>query len=200
MWYSSDKGSPTGLGRPRDAGTTRKILERTIDLLTEVGYSGTSITAVAARAGVGTKSVYRRYANRDEMIVEAISTLMSVDQHRISGNPHSDLTEIIESLRANYLHSDGGLMSAELLSEMNRKPELIASFRREIVWPKRRMMKSVLEQAMRQGKVERGVDLELVADQLWGAILGRSLSGLDVPQDYVGDLVNSVFHGIATKG
>ena len=53
---------------------------------------------------------------------------------------------------------------------------------------------------MRQGKVERGVDLELVADQLWGAILGRSLSGLDVPQDYVVDLVNSVFRGIATKG
>ena len=200
MWYSSDKGSPTGLGRPRDAGTTRKILERTIDLLTGVGYSGKSITAVAARAGVGTKSVYRRYTNRDEMIVEAISTLMSVDQHHNSGNPHSDLIEIVESLRSNYLHSDGVVMSAELLSEMNRKPELIASFRKEIVWPKRRMIKSVLEQAMRQGKVERGVDLELVADQLWGAILGRSLCGLDVPQDYVVDLVSSVFRGIATKG
>jgi hypothetical protein len=42
-------------------------------------------------------------------------------------------------------------------------------------------------------------DLELVADQLWGAILGRSLGGLDVPQDYVVDLVKSVFEGIATK-
>ena len=196
MWYSSDKGSPTGLGRPRDAGTTRKILERTIDLLTEVGYSGTSITAVAARAGVGTKSIYRRYANRDEMIVEAISTLMSVDQHRNSGNPRSDLIDILESLRSNYLHADGVVMSAELLSEMNRKPELIAAFRKEIVWPKRRMIKAVLEQAVRQGKVERGADLELVADQLWGAILGRSLCGLDVPQDYV---VDSVFQGIATK-
>ncbi len=200
MWYSSDKGSPTGLGRPRDAGTTRKILERTIDLLTEVGYSGTSITAVAARAGVGTKSVYRRYANRDEMIVEAISTLMSVSQHRNSGNPRSDLIDIVESLRSNYLHSDGVVMSGELLSEMKRKPELITSFRRGIVWPKRRMIKAVLEQAMRQGEIERGVDLELVADQLWGAILARSLSGLDVPQDYVVDLVNSVFQGIATRG
>jgi len=199
MWYSSDKGSPTGLGRPRDADTTRKILERTIDLLTEVGYSGTSITAVAARAGVGTKSIYRRYANRDEMIVEAISTLMSVDQHHNSGNPFSDLIEILESLRSNYLHSDGVVMSAELLSEMHRKPELIAAFRKEIVWPKRRMIKSVLEQAVRQGKVVRGADLELVADQLWGAILGRSLGGLDVPQDYVVDLVKSVFEGIATK-
>ena len=82
---------------------------------------------------------------------------------------------------------------------MSRKPELIASFRREIVWPKRGMIKSVLEQAMRQGKVERGIELEMVADQLWGAILGRSLWGLDVPQDYVVDLVNSVFQRIATK-
>ena len=53
------------------------ILDAAVDLLSEQGYAGCSMAAVAARAGVATGSVYRHFPNKAELVVELFRIVVS---------------------------------------------------------------------------------------------------------------------------
>ena len=59
-------------GRPRDPRAHEAILSATRDLLTTDGYERLTIEAVAARAGVGKQTVYRRWPAKSAMVADAV--------------------------------------------------------------------------------------------------------------------------------
>jgi AcrR family transcriptional regulator len=62
-------------GRPRSAGLDRAILAATRAALAECGWSGLTLGDVAARAGVAKTTVYRRWAGKNELVVDAVAAL-----------------------------------------------------------------------------------------------------------------------------
>ncbi|HEV8555378.1 MAG TPA: TetR/AcrR family transcriptional regulator [Actinophytocola sp.] len=52
----------------------REILKAAITLLTEHGYAGCSVAAVAARAGVATGTVYRHFPDKATLLTEVFRT------------------------------------------------------------------------------------------------------------------------------
>ncbi|WP_031518388.1 TetR/AcrR family transcriptional regulator [Streptomyces sp. NRRL F-5123] len=62
-------------GRPRSAGLDRAILAATRAALAEVGWSRLTLGDVAARAGVAKTTVYRRWAGKNELAVDAVAAL-----------------------------------------------------------------------------------------------------------------------------
>jgi len=62
-------------GRPRSVESHQAILQATLDLLGEVGFDCMSIDAIAARAGVGKTTIYRRYSSKEELVASAIESL-----------------------------------------------------------------------------------------------------------------------------
>jgi AcrR family transcriptional regulator len=58
-------------GRPRDPQKDRDVLQATRDLLVEHGYQGTTIVAIARRAGVGAPTIYRRWPSREALVEDA---------------------------------------------------------------------------------------------------------------------------------
>lgn len=65
-------------GRPRSADADRAILEAAFRSLTEGGYSQMSIEAVAADAGVGKTTIYRRYPTKRDLAAAAIAAMTFV--------------------------------------------------------------------------------------------------------------------------
>ena len=67
---STDAGAGPGReatrrpGRPRSEQAEQAIIEATLDLFAERGFEGVCVEAVAARAGVGKATIYRRWPNR----------------------------------------------------------------------------------------------------------------------------------------
>lgn len=57
------------MARPRDPRIEERILDATEQLITEHGYAELTMDAIAERAGVGKPTVYRRFANRDEVVM-----------------------------------------------------------------------------------------------------------------------------------
>src|SRR5581483_9010182 len=57
-------GGAAPRGRPRSAEADRAILTATVDLLAERGLAAMSIEEVAARAGVGKTTIYRRWPSK----------------------------------------------------------------------------------------------------------------------------------------
>jgi len=63
-------------GRPRNARTDEAILHAVLDLLSEgQSVAAISIEAVAARAGVGKATIYRRWPNKEALIIDAIAAM-----------------------------------------------------------------------------------------------------------------------------
>lgn len=62
-------------GRPRDPAKGDSILRAAAELLREGSYAELSIEAVAQRAGVSRPTVYRRYQNKADLVIEVVTSL-----------------------------------------------------------------------------------------------------------------------------
>lgn len=62
--------APTA-GRPRDPEKDIAVVAAARALLVEAGYQGTTVVAIARRAGVGAPTIYRRWASKEALIEEA---------------------------------------------------------------------------------------------------------------------------------
>src|ERR1700731_2543345 len=58
-------------GRPRSQEADRAILTATVDLLASRGLAAMSIEEVAARAGVGKATIYRRWSSKGLLALDA---------------------------------------------------------------------------------------------------------------------------------
>jgi AcrR family transcriptional regulator len=59
-------------GRPRDAQTTRRILDAALELGLELGFNGLTVEGVAERAAVGKTTIYRRWPDIWSVVVDAV--------------------------------------------------------------------------------------------------------------------------------
>ncbi|MFG1811294.1 TetR/AcrR family transcriptional regulator [Streptomyces sp. NPDC049040] len=62
-------------GRPRSAEADRAILAATRSALAEQGWGRLTLGDVAARAGVAKTTLYRRWAGKNELVVDAVAAL-----------------------------------------------------------------------------------------------------------------------------
>lgn len=77
-------------GRPRDHATDAAILEATIELLALAGLRGTTIDAVAARAGVARATVYLRWPTRDALLAAAARQALGQPLYPLTGSLEAD--------------------------------------------------------------------------------------------------------------
>lgn len=62
-------------GRPRSAAADAAILAATRAALVELGWSKLTLGDVATRAGVAKTTLYRRWAGKNELVVDAVAAL-----------------------------------------------------------------------------------------------------------------------------
>ena len=89
---SSATNDDRRLGRPRDARVDAAVLDATRSLLAEKGYAGTTVEAIATRAGVGKATIYRRWPTREQL-------LLAVTTADLPDVPTPDTGDLREDLR-----------------------------------------------------------------------------------------------------
>ena len=72
----AEEAPARGRGRPRSAKADQAILNATLRMLGTQGVAGTTIEGVAADAGVGKTTIYRRWPTKTALILAAISDLV----------------------------------------------------------------------------------------------------------------------------
>ena len=65
------------LAAPLSEQAEQAIIEATLDLFAEQGFEGVCVEAVAARAGVGKATIYRRWPNKEELLLAALGSMKS---------------------------------------------------------------------------------------------------------------------------
>jgi AcrR family transcriptional regulator len=157
-------------GRPRDTRAHQAILTATTELVTEVGYADTSIGAVAARAGVGKDTVYRRWSGKAELVYEAVFTEAEAVPAPDTGTLAGDLTALLEALIQEFSAPAAAAALPGLLADFAADPALQARIRSQFLAPAKACLVAVFERAVRRGEADQDVPVDLVLDTLAGAV------------------------------
>jgi AcrR family transcriptional regulator len=175
-------GAPRA-GRPRDPALDAAILTATAEVFVEEGYAGVSIEGVAARAGVGKATIYRRYDDKAQLVVAAVSHGAHIHDHLPdTGDLRADLGGMIESLFERLRGSDGRLLTA-FAAERARHPELVREFERAVVGRKREHLRHLMTAAVARGDLPPDADIELIAESGPALLWHHALHGLGFPDD-----------------
>ena len=78
-------------GRPRSAEAHAAILRAALELAVSGGLSGLSMEAIAARAGVGKATIYRRWKTKEALFAEAIGSIAVMPDIPDTGTVRGDL-------------------------------------------------------------------------------------------------------------
>ncbi|WP_188189420.1 TetR/AcrR family transcriptional regulator [Nonomuraea sp. SYSU D8015] len=171
------------IGRPRDSRVDEAITRAVRELLAEVGYTGLTMDAVAARAGVGKAAIYRRYATKQEMVFAAAIHGETLEVPPDSGSLLGDLTALARVIVGHLSNpaASGTLLS--LLGEITTDPALAERFTRTFVEPERAGNAELLERAVRRGELERMPDVDLFHAVFGGAVLSWLFISRHDPHD-----------------
>src|SRR5512138_2432302 len=88
--------TPRAAGRPRSTRAHEAIIDAVLDLLAEgTPLADISIEQIAAKAGVGKATIYRRWAGKNELLVDAVKTLKTMPVLTPSKSVRDDLVRMI---------------------------------------------------------------------------------------------------------
>lgn len=121
-------------GRKRDASLDAKILDATLDVLSEMGAAGLTMDLVAARAEAGKGAIYRRWKSKTELILDAIKHAEQRTVDRVglpdTGTLRGDLLALFKPQSKAEAARTAKLMAglASLLTEEDRLSDAADSF------------------------------------------------------------------------
>ncbi len=192
MASSQVKPSP---GRPRSRKADLAIFEAALGLLGECGYQGVTMEAVAVKAGVGKSTIYRRFKGKADLISAAVARLTDPGTAPDSGDIRADLKQVLGGFHER-VGSRGAPVMAALIVEERHNPELLRLFRRRVILPRRRRLRSILERAVAAGVIDSGTPLDTTVDILTGAWFSHYLSGGRITSAWTDQVVSTVWKGI----
>ena len=185
------------VGRPRDPSCDTKIIQATLGLLADDGYDGVTMEAVAARAGVGKATLYRRYAGKEALVVDALATVTDTVARVARGGLRDDLVALVAST-VRTTSSPAGRLLPRLVSAAVDNPSLLERYRQQVITPRRQRFAEVLLAGIRSGELRANLDVEHTIDLLVGPVLYRSLLRPEVPPLPATTAVDAVLAGIRT--
>ncbi len=186
-------------GRPRSAEADRAILRATVDLLACEGYGGVTMEGVAARAGVGKATVYRRWHSKSALVVDAVDACRESGwQAPDTGSAREDLLAFVRGFMDVIRASDAGRVMPALVAELARSPELAATFRDGFIAPRRARVVEAVRRGVDRGEIRADVDPELVADAVVAVLQHRFLvTGMEIDDDLPERLLDTLWRGIS---
>ncbi|MCO6005617.1 TetR/AcrR family transcriptional regulator [Actinoallomurus purpureus] len=202
MTQTTDQLAARPPGRPRSERAAKAIVDATLDLLAEEGgVAGVSIEAVAARAGVGKTTIYRRWPNKEALIIDALAALKEPFPEPRGESVRDDLTAIARAFVANK--SDKKRLDCywSVLGSSERYPELIARFTREVIEPRREVIREVLRRGVASGQLRSDLDVELTQWVLTGAMANRAraFGAGPVPEDFAERVIDTLLAGLTPR-
>jgi AcrR family transcriptional regulator len=154
------------LGRKRDLTRDPEILDATIDVLAEAGYDGMTIDMVAARAKAGKATVYRRWASKSDLVIDAIGCMknsdIDFDNLPDTGTLRGDLVSMIKPHSVQDATKKIHVM-AGIVSMMSRHPELADAIQAVMVEPRRQLNRIFLRRAIERGEIRSDIDVDMIA-------------------------------------
>jgi AcrR family transcriptional regulator len=188
-------------GRPRSEEAHGAILDAAIELIREVGYDALTMDAIAARAGVGKATVYRRWSTKETLAAEAIERIMRAIPIPDTGTIEGDLRRMMRDALGMYQDPSTGALLSGFVAAMARSELIARTLRSGFIAARRDALRQVLERGVARGELQKGLDFDLALDLLGGPLFYRFLiTGGPVDERLTRGVVAAVLRAFAPKG
>jgi AcrR family transcriptional regulator len=190
--------SPRRPGRPRSEQAEQALLEATIEAIGECGIDGVRCEDVAARAGVGKATLYRRWPGKEDLLIAAFAALKRPLPQPRGESARDDLIAMLEVVAADADDPRYAQHYALLHAEGERYPRLVALYKERVMEPRREAMRSVLRRGAASGELRPDLDIEVAVLALTGAVIARGKhDAVPAEPDFATRVVDEVLRGIA---
>lgn len=178
----SPPSAPRAPGRPRSTAADAAILAATRQALVDLGWSKLTLGDVAARAGVAKTTVYRRWAGKNELVVDAVAELFDELELPDRGSLAADIEGVVLQFAAILERPEArsGLMAA--VAESTRDDALRERIRDSIVERQKRLVVEGRARGEERGELPREENpaaaartAGLIFDMVAGAVVHRTL-------------------------
>lgn len=194
-------------GRPRSATADAAILEATRAALVELGWSKLTLGDVATRAGVAKTTLYRRWAGKNELVVDAVAELFDELEIPDRGSLAADVEGVVLQFAAilDRPEAKSGLMA--VIAESVRDHALRARIRTSIVDRQKRLVLEGRTRAQVRGELPPETDPEesarttdLIFDVIAGTVVHRALvSAEPVDPDWARAFAKLLLNGLTAS-
>ncbi|MFF5402076.1 TetR/AcrR family transcriptional regulator [Streptomyces misionensis] len=193
-------------GRPRSAAADAAILAATREALVELGWSKLTLQDVATRAGVAKTTLYRRWAGKNELVVDAVAELFDELRLPDRGSLAADIEGVVLQFAALLDRPEcrSGLMA--VVAESTRDDLLRERIRASIVERQKRLVLEGRARAAKRGELppesedeeEAARTVDLTFDVVAGAVVHRTLvSGKPADEAWVRSFIRVLLLGLA---
>lgn len=149
MSDTDPKGTRTG--RPRSTAADAAILEATRASLVDLGWSKLTMSDVATRAGVAKTTLYRRWAGKNELVVDAVAVLFDELELPDLGSLAADVQGVVLQFAALLERPEARTALMAVVAESTRDDSLRHRIRSAIVDRQKRLVLLGRERAQARG-------------------------------------------------
>lgn len=145
---------------------------------------------VAARAGVSKASIYRRWDSKDELVIDAIASLIEEEEVPDTGDTRADLGAGLDAMRRFASNSRAGQILPWMAREVANQSVLGRRYATNVIGPNRAMTARLVSLAIERGDLRPDLDVDTAVDMIVGPVIARRFIGsLDnTPESWTDDL------------
>ncbi|MFF3560039.1 TetR/AcrR family transcriptional regulator [Streptomyces sp. NPDC002574] len=167
-------------GRPRSAEADRAILDAARQALVETGWGKLTMGDVAARAKVAKTTLYRRWAGKSELVVDAVAALFDELELPDRGSLRADVEGVVLQFAALLEQPATKTALMAVVAEATHDEALRERIREAIVDRQKRLVIEGRRRAQARGEIppdsgDPAPQIDLIFDVIAGAVVHRTL-------------------------
>jgi AcrR family transcriptional regulator len=174
-----------------------RVLQATLDLLTQTGLSGLTIDEIARHSGVAKTTIYRHWPSRSAIVVDACLRMSDGDEPPPdTGSLRADVTAILTELAGLLLTARWSSILPSIVDAAERDEQIADVHSRLQNWHAA-PLREVLRRAAERGDIPPGSDLSAIAAALRGPLYYRRwFSREPLDTSFVNMIVDNVLAGL----
>lgn len=140
---------------------------------------------IAAASGVSKATVYKHWANKDELLIDVIRKISSGHPTFDSGDPREDLTNLLRHLSQAVKSEELTRIWPRIISYAVSNPNFGRALQQYAFSPRRELVIRMLQAASEKGGLRADIDPEFAMDLLIGPVMHRRFVDQGkVPEDF----------------
>ena len=182
---------------PQNNDTRERLIDATLELISEKGYLGASTREIASKAGVSELTLFRKFGKKEKLFEEVLKTHTFLPRLR-------ELLETVEELPCEKVLEIVGIKFIEtlkerrklfriMITEINTYPDKVRETFTKFIANTGNELKGYLEELQSSGKI-RQINLDIAAMMFFRILVNffqteEIIKGRDISQEEIIDTV-----------